>query len=204
MGSMTLDCGYTHSETLLVCADNLLSGLHMTLQDMDAIAVTVGPGSFTGIRIGLSTAKDWQWRRSCRCCPYPPLLALSYNIPCFDGIVAPCMDARRGQVYNALFERGPQMRRLCEDRALSADELTAELAARGAPVILLATARSCAIIHAGIFSPAPSPACQRCTCSRPWRAPLRSRRMRPGRPPLSNTTRSCRFTCACRRLSGNA
>ena len=92
--------------------------------------------------------------------PVSSLLALSYNIPCFDGIVAPCMDARRGQVYNALFERGPQMRRLCEDRALSADELTAELAARGAPVILLATARSCAIIHAGIFSLRHRPACQ--------------------------------------------
>lgn len=57
LGSVMLDCGYTHSETLLVSVNDLLSSLRMKLRDMDAIAVTVGPGSFTGIRIGLATAK---------------------------------------------------------------------------------------------------------------------------------------------------
>ena len=128
MGSMTLDCGYTHSETLLVCADNLLSGLHMTLQDMDAIAVTVGPGSFTGIRIGLSTAKGLAMAAELPLLPVSSLLALSYNIPCFDGIVAPCMDARRAQVYNAVFSvEDGKLLRLSEDRAISIEELGAEL-----------------------------------------------------------------------------
>ena len=161
MGSMMLDCGYTHSETLLVCADNLLSGLHMTLQDMDAIAVTVGPGSFTGIRIGLSTAKGLAMAAELPLLPVSSLLAISYNIPCFDGIVAPCMDARRGQVYNALFERGTQMRRLCEDRALSADELTSELAARGAPVIFVGDgAQLCYNTCRDILPCAIAPSCQ--------------------------------------------
>lgn len=137
LGSTVLNCGYTHSETLLAEADGLLRGLRMQIADMDAIAVTVGPGSFTGIRIGLATAKGLAMAARLPLLPVSSLLALSYNIPCFDGIVAACMDARRGQVYNALFSPAAAERRLCADRAVSDAELADELAERGEPVIFV-------------------------------------------------------------------
>ena len=143
LGSVMLDCGYTHSETLLVSVNDLLSSLRMKLRDMDAIAVTVGPGSFTGIRIGLATAKGLAMAAGLPLLPVSSLLALAYNIACFDGVIAACMDARRGQVYNALFARKQNMHRLCPDRAVSAAALADELTRRGAPVIFVGDTLFC-------------------------------------------------------------
>ena len=161
LGSVMLDCGFTHSETLLVSVNDLLSSLRMKLRDMDAIAVTVGPGSFTGIRIGLATAKGLAMAAGLPLLPVSSLLALAYNIACFDGVIAACMDARRGQVYNALFARKQNMHRLCPDRAVSAAALADELTRRGAPVIFVGDGATLCYNECKDRLPcAPAPECQ--------------------------------------------
>ena len=204
LGSVMLDCGYTHSETLLVSVNDLLSSLRMKLRDMDAIAVTVGPGSFTGIRIGLATAKGLAMAAGLPLLPVSSLLALAYNIACFDGVIAACMDARRGQVYNALFARKQNMHRLCPDRAVSAAALADEPTRRGAPVIFVGDGATLCYNECKTGSPAPLHPNASCSCSRPWWAPRRSMRMRRGKSPSPDTRKSCRFTCACRRRNANA
>lgn len=124
-----LDNGLTHSQTLLPICSSLLETVQLDLSEIDAFAVSVGPGSFTGLRIGISTVKGLAFALDKPCYPVSALEALGYNLLGMDGMVCPVMDARRGQVYNALFslEEG-RLNRLCEDRALSLEELSTELA----------------------------------------------------------------------------
>ena len=105
--------GLTHSCTLLPMAEQMLKNTDTRLADVDAIAVARGPGSFTGVRIGVSTAKGLAWGAQ------KPAIGVS---------TLEAMDARRSQIYNALFEiRGGKPVRLCEDRAISLAELGEEL-----------------------------------------------------------------------------
>ena len=113
-----------HSVTLLPMIDSLLTSTGLTVDDMDMFAYSSGPGSFTGVRIGAATIKGLAFGKNKPCVPVSSLEALAYNLHGFDGIVCPVMDARRGQVYNALFENG---KRLCEDRVITLNELSAEL-----------------------------------------------------------------------------
>lgn len=122
----SLNTGLTHSQTLLPMVESILSASNMKLSDIDAFAVSNGPGSFTGIRIGVSAVKGFSYANNKPCVAVSTLEALAYNMQGFDGIICPVMDARRNQVYNALFENGE---RLCEDRAISIEELKAELEA---------------------------------------------------------------------------
>jgi tRNA threonylcarbamoyladenosine biosynthesis protein TsaB len=98
----------------------------------------VGPGSFTGVRIGVATIKGLAFGKNKPCIGVSTLEALALNADPFDGIISPVMNARRGQVYNALFryENGSLVR-LCPDRALSALELEAEFAQKGEPFALV-------------------------------------------------------------------
>lgn len=125
-----LDCTGTHSETLLPLIDGLLSAAKVDISEVDIISVSVGPGSFTGVRIGAAIAKGlaMQWENEKPCVPVSTLNALAQNLFGLDGIICPVMDARRNQVYNALFrcENG-KLARLTEDRAISLDELYNEL-----------------------------------------------------------------------------
>lgn len=134
-----LDCGLGHSKTILVQIDQVLKNTGLTLRDMDYIATTVGPGSFTGIRIGVSTAKGLSQSTGIGLIPLSTMDALSYSNTAPDGTVIACaLDARRQQVYNALFEmREGKPCRLCEDRALAIEELGEELAQKGAPVLFV-------------------------------------------------------------------
>ena len=125
-----VDSGKTHSEILLPMAEDVLARAHMTLDEIDYYAVTVGPGSFTGVRIGTATVKGLAFSLSERenCVPVSTLEAIAEGLMPLDGIYAPVMDARRNEVYNALFrmENGI-LTRLTPDRAISLSALGEEL-----------------------------------------------------------------------------
>lgn len=123
--------GLTHSRTLMPLVDGMLSAADLKIADMGLIAVAQGPGSFTGLRIGVSAAKGLAWTLEVPCCGVSTLLAMAQNLRHMEGCTVVCaMDARRSQVYNAVFrvEQG-QLQRLCEDRAIGLAELAEELKA---------------------------------------------------------------------------
>ena len=128
----------THSRTLLPMAEDLLKNCELRTSDVDLFAVAQGPGSFTGIRIGVSTVKGLSWAADKPCVGVSTLEALSWHGLAAGGILCPVMDARRSQVYNALFEmRDGRPVRLTEDRAIALEQLAEELSALSAPVFLL-------------------------------------------------------------------
>jgi tRNA threonylcarbamoyladenosine biosynthesis protein TsaB len=123
----TLNTGHTHSETLLPALEKLMDFASWKVSDIDLFAVSEGPGSFTGVRIGVSFVKGLAFGGK-KCVGVSTLEALAYNLLGFKGIISPVMDARRGQFYNALFvSDGKSLTRLSEDRAISAEELEKEL-----------------------------------------------------------------------------
>jgi len=123
-----IENGLTQSELILPMAENLLKSLKLSFSDIELFAVTVGPGSFTGVRIGVATVKGLAFAKSVPCAPISALEALAENAAGLRGIILPCMDARRGQFYTATFySDGDGIKRLTEDRAISAEELAREL-----------------------------------------------------------------------------
>ena len=88
------DRGLTHSVTLMPLLDGMLKTAGLTLDDMDIIAVAQGPGSFTGIRIGVSAAKGLAWAKALPCCGVSTLEAMAYGVTDFEGVVVGAMDAR--------------------------------------------------------------------------------------------------------------
>lgn len=124
----TLDNGHAHSETLLPMTEHLLDLCGLTAADIDLFAVTTGPGSFTGVRIGVSLVKGLAFGQNKPCASISSLEALAYNMEGCVGILCPVMDARRSQLYNALFySDGKQITRLTPDRLIPASELLTEL-----------------------------------------------------------------------------
>lgn len=132
------DRGLTHSVTLMPLLDGMLKTAGLTLDDMDIIAVAQGPGSFTGIRIGVSAAKGLAWAKALPCCGVSTLEAMAYGVTDFEGVVVGAMEARRQQVYNALFrtENG-RVTRLCADRAVAMELVAEELAAMPEPKLIV-------------------------------------------------------------------
>ena len=136
--SFSINGTLTHSETLLPIIKSIYEVSNADLNETDYIAVTIGPGSFTGIRIGLATAKGIAQGGDIPMIGISSLEALCYNVTHFNGIICPCLDARRAQVYNALFEfRNGVLFRICDDRALSVDELKADLNNYDKPILLI-------------------------------------------------------------------
>ncbi len=130
--------GLTHSRTLLPMAEDMLKNAEMSLKDVDCFAVAHGPGSFTGIRIGVSTVKGLAWAADKPCVGVSTLEAMAWHGLSAGGYVCPVMDARRSQVYNALFKiENGRPKRLCEDRPIGLAELSAELRGLNAPVLLV-------------------------------------------------------------------
>ena len=124
----TVDNGLTQSELLLPMAEDLLRSLKMTFNDIELYATSVGPGSFTGVRIGVSLIKGLAFGKDIPCVEVSTLEALAENLAGLRGIVVPCMDARRAQVYSATFRcDGDKLTRMTEDRAISLIELANEL-----------------------------------------------------------------------------
>ncbi len=129
IAEITLNNGNTHSQTLLPMAESLFCMLGITADDIDLFAVSEGPGSFTGVRIGAATVKGLAFGREAQCIGVSTLEALAYNLRGYKGIICPVMNARRSQVYTAIFESdGMGITRLTEDMAISAEELDARLA----------------------------------------------------------------------------
>lgn len=136
--SYSIDNGLTQSELLLPMAESALKALRLDFSDIDAYAVTVGPGSFTGVRIGVSLVKGLAFSKGAPCVPISTLEALSENLRGAEGIIAPVMDARRSQVYTAIFESdGNKITRLTEDMAIPIAELYERLKTYGKKAYLV-------------------------------------------------------------------
>ena len=133
----TLNIGNTHSETLLPMVESALRMCGISVSDIDLFACDEGPGSFTGVRIGAATIKGLAFNSGKPCIGVSTLEALAENLVGFEGIACPVMNARRGQVYNALFEiNNHEVKRLCEDRAIAITELEGELLKYNSPIYL--------------------------------------------------------------------
>lgn len=131
----------THSQTFLPIVHGLLNDLNLTANDIDLYAITTGPGSFTGLRIGIATIKGLAVVHNTPCVGISTLLGLAYNLKDCNAILCPVMDARCGQVYNALFSSTQgKITRLCEDRALMIEDLLQELSSIQTPIFLIGDA----------------------------------------------------------------
>ena len=130
--------GLTHSQTLMVMAEDMLKAAGKTMADINAVAVAEGPGSFTGVRIGVAAAKGLSWGAELPCYGVSTLEAMAMTLGVYQGYVCPVMDARRSQVYNALFyvNQGAA-ERICEDRAIALSDLAEELKALDGPIFLV-------------------------------------------------------------------
>ena len=137
IGEQYINVGLTHSQTLMPLVENLLLQAGYRPREVDGFAVSNGPGSFTGIRIGVAAVKGMAAALEKPCVGVSTLEAMAYLFEGMDGMVCAAMDARCQQVYNAMFEmKDGQVVRLSEDRALSLEELVGELKGMGKPVFL--------------------------------------------------------------------
>jgi universal bacterial protein YeaZ len=128
----------THSKTLLPMAEDMLKNTEISLNDVDIFAVAKGPGSFTGIRIGIATVKGLAWSLDKPCIGVSTLEAMAWHGIEAGGYICPVMDARRNQVYNSLFEiKNGKPERLCDDRAISISELISDIKRLPTPPLLV-------------------------------------------------------------------
>lgn len=138
LGEYTIQNGNTHSETLLPMVESLLGFFGLTVKDVELFAVSAGPGSFTGVRIGVATLKGLAFGQGKPCIGVSTLEALAENLAHTDGLVCPVMNARRKQVYTALFRfRDGCAERLLPDSAMAISELNELLASYDEPVRLV-------------------------------------------------------------------
>ena len=130
--------GLTHSRTLLPMVEEMLRSSELAVQDMDAFAVAAGPGSFTGLRIGVSAVKGLAWAAEKPCIPVSTLEAMAWPLAHLEGSIVCAMDARRQQIYNAAFHGGGgELKRLREDRAISLEEAAGDLGALDGPMYIV-------------------------------------------------------------------
>ena len=138
LGESYQNTGLTHSQTLMVMAQDLIKQCGYTPADITHTAVAAGPGSFTGVRIGVAAAKGFAWGKEIPCYGVSTLEAMALGLGIWDGYICACMDARRVQVYNAIFraEKGV-LTRISEDRAIALADLKTELERIDGPVYLV-------------------------------------------------------------------
>ncbi len=123
-----LNTGFTHSQTLMAMLESVLKISGKSADDIDLYAVNSGPGSFTGVRIGVSAVKGMAYAQNKRCVEVSTLASMAYNFLGNHAIICACMDARRRQVYHGLFRvDGDKIERLCEDKAIAVEELLGSL-----------------------------------------------------------------------------
>ena len=138
LGESYNNTGLTHSQTLMVMAEDLLKQCGKTVSDLTAVAVAEGPGSFTGVRIGVAAAKGLAWGGELPCYGVSTLEAMAVSLGIYEGFVCACMDARRSQVYNGVFSvQQGKISRVTEDRAISLAELGEELKSLTKPIYLV-------------------------------------------------------------------
>lgn len=152
LGECYTNCGLTHSQTLLAMTQQLLAQCGVTPQEVDALAVAGGPGSFTGVRIGMAAAKGFAWGSEKPLYGVSTLEAMARGLGVFDGWICAVMDARRSQVYNALFRSNQgHLERLCPDRAIALEELKPQLSKLEGPVYLVGDGST--LCHASLGLP---------------------------------------------------
>ncbi len=133
-----INMGRTHSQIMMPQIEEMFKATELDPCQLDAFAAAVGPGSFTGVRIGVATAKGLAQAADKPCVAVSTLEALAYSSTLFDGIAAPILDARREQVYNALFDcKNGKMTRLTNDRALALCDLLDELNSQNRNIIFM-------------------------------------------------------------------
>ena len=138
LGESYQNTGLTHSQTLMVMAEDTLKQCGKTAADVEAVAVAAGPGSFTGVRIGVAAAKGFAWGAELPCYGVSTLEAMAESLGVYEGLVCACMDARRSQVYNAVFSaEGGKLTRISQDRAIALSELKEELKKAEKPIFLV-------------------------------------------------------------------
>ncbi|MBQ7246819.1 MAG: tRNA (adenosine(37)-N6)-threonylcarbamoyltransferase complex dimerization subunit type 1 TsaB [Lachnospiraceae bacterium] len=127
----SVDHKLTHSQTLMPMIDEIMRMTGLRISDMDAVAVSGGPGSFTGLRIGGTTAKALAMAADLPIIHVPTLEAMAYNLCAYNGFICPIMDARRSEVYTGIYAAaGGQIRALTDEMAVPVDELTAMIRGR--------------------------------------------------------------------------
>ena len=130
--------GLTHSQTLMVMAEDMLKAAGKSMADVTAVAVAEGPGSFTGVRTGVAAAKGLAWGGELPCYGVSTLESMALTLGAYQGYICPVMDARRSQVYNALFYvNSGVLERVSEDRAIALNDLAEELKSLKEPIFLV-------------------------------------------------------------------
>lgn len=130
--------GLTHSRTLLPMVQDMLRSSELSLAELDAVAIAAGPGSFTGLRIGLATVKGLSWAADKPCIGVSTLEGMAHPLRHLEGIIVCAMDARRSQIYNAVFlAEGGALTRLREDRAISLEEAAADIREMDGPITIV-------------------------------------------------------------------
>ncbi len=129
IGEFFINTKLTHSQTLMTMCNALFENTYRNIDEVDFFAVNAGPGSFTGVRIGVSAIKAMAWAKNKPCVSVSTLESIAYNMKSSGAIVCALMDARCNQFYNALFkcEENGNIIRLCEDRASSFEEIATSL-----------------------------------------------------------------------------
>lgn len=138
LGESYQNTGLTHSQTLMSMAQTMIESCGYTPGDITAVAVAAGPGSFTGVRIGVAAAKGFAWGVELPCYGVSTLEAMAHQLGAWQGYVLPVMDARRNQVYTATFRADHgKLERVCEDRAISLEDLEKEIKILSDPIFLV-------------------------------------------------------------------
>ncbi len=138
LGEYTVNHKLTHSQRLLPMVDRLLQSLGLKINDIDAFGVSTGPGSFTGLRIGIATVKGFAFPENKPTIPVSGLEAMAYNFLHSDRLICPVMDARRGQVYTAVYKRfRGGLKTLMEPCAIEIDELVRFVLEKGGTALFL-------------------------------------------------------------------
>ena len=137
IGEFFINTSLTHSQTLVPMIEQLCKNAGVPLSEVEAVAVNAGPGSFTGVRIGVAAAKGIAFEKELPCVPVSTLESIAYNFLGNDCVVCAVMDARCSQVYNAIFRvTGEKIERLCDDRAISLADLQNELGQMNEKILL--------------------------------------------------------------------
>ncbi len=138
IGEFFINTSLTHSQTLVPMIEQLCKNSQTPLSEVEAVAINAGPGSFTGVRIGVAAAKGLAFERGLPCVSVSTLESMAYNLLGNDCVVCALMDARCSQVYNAMFRvTGEKAERLCDDRAIALSDLKLELTKYTEKVVLV-------------------------------------------------------------------
>ncbi len=171
MAEMTLNIKKTHSERLMPLLDRMLTESGIEREELGAVAAAAGPGSFTGLRIGVSTARGLAQGLNVPAVPVCTLAALAEAVPAPGTLICPLLDARRSQIYSAIYRRADSsphaLETILEPAAISLQELIKALQSCEQPVVFLgeglhsyAAQLERALPHMALLAPAPFRLCR--------------------------------------------